>query len=80
MEESMEESLQKIFGAKSIREAARAVPASSAQVGLDDKDLPRRAWEHFQRAQESLKQGNWSGYGDELKKVEALLKEMQKAP
>jgi hypothetical protein len=36
--------------------------------------------EHFQRAQESLKQGNWSGYGDELKKVEALLKQMQKAP
>jgi uncharacterized protein len=74
----MEQSLQKIFGAKSTREAARAVPASSAQVMLDDKDLPRRAWEHFQRAQESLKQGNWSGYGDELKKVEALLKEMQK--
>jgi uncharacterized protein len=80
MEESMEQSLQKIFGGKSTREAARPVPASPAQVDLDDRDLSRRALEHFQRAQESLKQGNWSGYGDELKKVEALLKEMQKAP
>jgi uncharacterized membrane protein (UPF0182 family) len=79
MEESMEQSLQKIFGGKPTP-AARPVPDSPAQVALDDKDLARRAWEHFQRAQESLKQGNWSGYGDELKKVEGLLKEMQKAP
>jgi uncharacterized membrane protein (UPF0182 family) len=79
MEESMEQSLQKIFGGKPPP-APRPVPDSPAQVAVDDKDLARRAWEHFQRAQESLKQGNWSGYGDELKKVEGLLKEMQKAP
>jgi uncharacterized protein len=79
MEESMEQSLQKIFGGKPAQ-TARPAPDSPAQVALDDKDLARRAWEHFQRAQESLKQGNWSGYGDELKKVEGLLKEMQKAP
>jgi uncharacterized protein len=79
MEESMDQSLQKIFGGKPTP-AERPAPASPAQVGVDDKNIARRALEHFQRAQESLKQGNWSGYGDELKKVEALLKEMQKAP
>ena len=79
MEESMEQSLQKIFGGKPPQ-AARPAPDSPAPVALDDKDLARRAWEHFQRAQESLKQGNWSGYGEELKKVEGLLKEMQKVP
>jgi uncharacterized protein len=79
MEESMDQSLQKIFGGKPTP-VERPAPASPAQVGVDDKNIARRALEHFQRAQESLKQGNWSGYGDELKKVEALLKEMQKAP
>jgi uncharacterized membrane protein (UPF0182 family) len=75
----MDQSLQKIFGGKPTP-VERPAPASPAQVGVDDKNIARRALEHFQRAQESLKQGNWSGYGDELKKVEALLKEMQKAP
>ncbi len=32
------------------------------------------------RSQELLKQGNWAAYGEELKKVEGLLKEMQKVP
>jgi hypothetical protein len=43
-----------------------------------DPSLSRQALDHFQRSQELLKQGNWAGYGEELKKVEALLKEMQK--
>jgi hypothetical protein len=43
----------------------------------DDQPLARRALDHFQRSQEFLKQGNWAGYGEEMKKVESLLREMQ---
>jgi uncharacterized protein len=80
MEETLEQSLQRVFGRKPAQEAPQIVSTDSPQTRRDDKNLAGQALEHFQRAQESLKQGNWSGYGDELKKVEALLKQMQKAP
>ena len=79
MEETLEQSVQRIFGAKVAPETPPvATAASTPEVSKESKNLPRQALEHFQRSQEFLKQGNWAGYGDELKKVEALLKEMQK--
>ncbi len=77
MEETLEQSLQKIFGGKPSREQApvTALP----ERAKDEKDPARQALDHFQRSQEMLRQGNWAGYGDELKKVEALLRQMQKS-
>ena len=76
MEETLEQSLQKIFGGKPV-----GVPTPSAvpslEVAKDQIDPARQALDHFQRAQEFLRQGNWSGYGEELKRVEALLRQMQ---
>ena len=60
------------------KEATQPVVAALPQTVKSDQTPARQALNHFQRAQDYLKQGNWSGYGDELKKVEALLKEMQK--
>jgi len=40
--------------------------------------VANRALEHYTRSQEYLRQGNWAGFGEELKKLEDLLKEMQK--
>ena len=76
MEETLEQSLQKIFGGKASREPTQVVSAPGA--AKDEKNLARQALEHFQRSQEFLRQGNWAGYGEELKKVETLLREMQK--
>jgi len=79
MEETLEQSMQRIFGAKASPESAPVAAVAPATDGIKDSgNLPRQALEHFQRSQEFLKQGNWTGYGDELKKVEALLKEMQR--
>ena len=76
MEETLEQSLQKIFGGKPV-----GVPTPSAapslEVAKDQIDPARQALDHFQRAQEFLRQGNWTGYGEELKRVEALLRQMQ---
>jgi uncharacterized protein len=77
MEETLEQSLQRIFDGKPAPEPAQAVAAPAASQ--PDKTLPSQALAHFQRAQQLLRQGNWAGYGDELKKVEALLLEMQKS-
>jgi hypothetical protein len=78
MEETLEQSLQRIFGVKPTQETARAGAEPTPATTRDDKNLPRQALEHFQRSQDFLKQGNWANYGDEMKKIEALLKEMQK--
>jgi len=78
MEETLEQSLQRVFGTAPPKEATQPVVVATQKTVKDDQSPARQALDHFQRAQENLKQGNWSGYGDELKKVEALLKEMQK--
>jgi uncharacterized membrane protein (UPF0182 family) len=80
MEESLEQSLQRVFARKPIQEMPRVDSAASTRISPDDKNLAAQALTHFQRAQDALKQGNWAGYGEELKKVEAVLKDLQKAP
>jgi uncharacterized membrane protein (UPF0182 family) len=76
MEETLEQALQKIFGGKPVVPSTPAEPSPSA-AAKDQDDPARQALDHFQRAQEFLRQGNWAGYGEELKKVEALLRQMQ---
>ena len=78
MEETLEQSLQRIFGGKPAPAAVIQQPVAAAQASTAEKELARQALGHFSRAQELLRQGNWAGYGDELKKVEDLLREMQK--
>lgn len=80
MEESLDQALQRIFGAKPATVAEPTPQAASAPApgAKGDQSLARQALDHYQRSQELLKQGNWAGYGEELKKVEALLREMQK--
>jgi len=78
MEETLEQSLQRIFGGRSTREPAPTASTTAPEAAKDEKGLARQALDHFQRSQEMLRQGNWSGYGEELKKVETLLRQMQK--
>ncbi len=80
MEETLEKSLQRIFGSGPAQEAPQIAAPAATESAPEKKNLAAQALEHFRRSQELLKQGNWSGYGEELKRVEALLKEMQKAP
>jgi uncharacterized membrane protein (UPF0182 family) len=79
MEETLDQALQQIFGGKPAGESPQAPAAAATAAPVKgDQSIARQALEHFQRSQELLKQGNWAGYGEELKRVENLLKEMQK--
>ena len=75
MEETLDQSLQRVFGGKASSEPS-PMPASLKET-LIDRSLAQRALEHFSRSQEFLRQGNWSGYGEEQKRLEAVLREMQ---
>jgi uncharacterized membrane protein (UPF0182 family) len=77
MEETLEESLERLFGGRAARQTSQ--PAGLPTPPAAEKDLAGRAFEHYTRAQEFLRQGNWAGYGEELKKLEGVLREMQKA-
>ena len=78
MDETLDKSLQRIFGGKPAQE--RIETAAAAEPAQAERGASRRALEHYLRSQEFLRQGNWAGYGEEQKKLEALLREMQKNP
>ena len=75
MEETLDQSLQRVFGGKASAEPS-PMPAS-VKDALIESTLAQRALEHFSRSQEFLRHGNWAGYGEEQKRLEVLLREMQ---
>ena len=78
MEETLEQSLERIFSGRPGKAPVQTVALPERAVA--GKTQANRALEHYQRAQELLRQGNWAGFGDELKKLEESLKELQKSP
>lgn len=76
MEDNLELCLQRIFGGKKQTPAAAPFPASK-NTSLDD--LIKEALKLFERIKDLQRQGDWAGYGESLKKLENVLKEMAKA-
>lgn len=73
MEENLELALQRLFG-------GRITPASRGRESTDDRaslnELAKEAVQAYERLNELLRQGNWAGYGEELKKLGQILKKM----
>ena len=80
MEENLELALQKLFGGEVMKEkaaVAKASAAAPAEKGRTGPDVAGEALGHYRKAQEFLRQGNWAGFGDELRKVEEALRKME---
>lgn len=75
MEKTLELSLQRLFGSTAGKETTQV--AMLPQVGKEEKNLASRALQHYVRSQEFLRQGDWAGFGEELKRLEALLKKLE---
>ena len=84
MEETLELALQRIFGGELMREKEIAtVPAEAAATAPAVREQTERqsaveALGHYRKAQEFMRQGNWSAYGDSLKKMEESLRKIEK--
>ncbi|OPY84097.1 MAG: hypothetical protein A4E72_02357 [Syntrophus sp. PtaU1.Bin208] len=83
MEENLELALQRIFGGKLAQDKEIPLAAVAAQQKIStgeetDRQIGLKALEHYRKAQNSLKEGNWSAYGDELQKMADLLKKLEK--
>lgn len=83
MEPTLEQSLQRIFGARirgDEQPQARGAdgkpgPAvSGALIGL-----VQRAWESWQRGQDALKRGDWTAYGQAQKQLEETLRQLRES-
>jgi len=84
MEDTMELSLNQIFGADRPRTptAGAATPGvwdvPIGQLEQSDRETALQALRHYRRAQEFLRQNRWSGYGEELQKMEELLRSLER--
>jgi len=89
MDETLDAAIEKIFS-KGVAarppdaEAASgdaAAPASAPLTGGETADaLAELARQHFERAIEAQRNGDWARYGDEIKQVGAALERMTKKP
>ena len=81
MEQTLELALQRIFtGRKGPPEEVAAKPAGPAAgasaAGSSAAELAREAMAVFERATNLQRQGDWEGYGEELGKLQLILKQM----
>ncbi|RQW87218.1 MAG: UPF0182 family protein [Geobacter sp.] len=74
MEETLELALQKLFG------GARTTPKTAGEIGpalpQSQSGLAAEAMKVYDRALEMQRQGNWAGYGEELRKLKQILQQM----
>lgn len=85
MEETLEEALGRIFGGEippAQQGAGGAVSEKPAQVATapaGGPDLIRQAGEAYDQAIQAQRQGDWSKYGEEIRKLGSILEELSRA-
>jgi uncharacterized protein len=85
MEPTLEQSLRRIFGGRTqTDEPARSAASTpgAAVTGPDGalRGLAQRAWEAYERSQDALRRGDWNTYGQEQKRLEEALRQLQPTP
>jgi len=76
MEENLELALQRLFGGK--KAAAAVVGSVTPDSKAPPAQLAKEAMSIYEKAVNLQRQGNWAGYGEELRKLEQVLKQMTK--
>ncbi len=76
MEENLETALQRLFDSK--RATLKMADRPEGDTKVPEGNLAKEAVKTFERAIEMQKQGNWAGYGEEIKKLERILSKMAK--
>jgi uncharacterized membrane protein (UPF0182 family) len=77
MEETLDKALGRIFG-QAIKKAGEGKPPEIKEVRTEGvKPLTDLAWQHLQKARQSLREENWSAFGQSLRDLEQALKQMR---
>ena len=73
MEENLDKALNSVLGEQAFAERRVSPTLVPSQ---DMSGLGLSALEHYNRAKDYLRQGNWAEYGRELESLEKILKDM----
>jgi len=78
MEENLELALQRLFGGRKAISAGGATTAAQATPAMQASPsaLAKEAVTIYEKAMNLQRQGDWAGYGEELKRLEQVLKRM----
>jgi hypothetical protein len=76
MEDTLEAAFQKIFGGRRTTPGPESKETPGPAPGIND--LAKQANKTFERMLQLQRQGDWAGYGEELRRLEKLLKDMAK--
>jgi hypothetical protein len=87
MESTLDAALSKIFGGTVTTTEARPAttpgqpptanaPPTAKPAAADTQTLIQEANQHYERALQLQRQGDWAGYGDEIKKLGAVLNKL----
>ncbi|MEW6618613.1 MAG: UPF0182 family protein [bacterium] len=77
MAQNLEQALQEIFGGKIMPAQIETKKEVIEEKPLSIKELAKQASAHFQNAEKHLQQGDWAGYGEELRKLKEVLKRLE---
>jgi hypothetical protein len=89
MEETLDAAIARIFGrGAAVRPAGDAAPpaggagprAAPLTGGENVEALAARARQHYERAVEAQRAGDWARYGEEIKQLGTVLEQMAKTP
>ncbi len=75
MEETLDLALERVFGGRVVADE-RTAPSAVAQPSTED-DLIQQIREHFDRAMQAQRRGDWALYGEEIKKLGELLESIK---
>ncbi len=78
MEETLDSALSRIFGDVRVSEEAAPSAAGLLPAVKEEKGLASAAREHFERAMNAQREGNWALYGEEIRKLGEIIRKMQK--
>ena len=79
MEQNLDLALQKLFGGEVEQEQETEATSTTTTTGSvqTDRQMAIEALSHYRKSQEFLRLGNWAGYGDELEKMEDMLRAIE---
>jgi len=80
MEPTLAQSLNAIYAGLPTEEPTVTAPTPTPEMPLPTElaELAQLAQEHYTKAQEYLQAGDWTGWGEELKKMEEVLSQLVK--
>lgn len=77
MENSLENALVKIFGGELDEEPDVKPEVPGAAIPSTTRELAKLAREYYDQANQSLRQGDWAGYGENINKLNDVINKLE---